>query len=57
MAQLVFDKWGRCDVVVHGASPPIKAIKVEDVTYNDIELYLNIYLKAAVSLVLCFLSL
>jgi len=54
MAQLVFDKWGRCDVVVHGASPPIKAIKVEDVTYNDIELYLNIYLKAAISLVSLF---
>ena len=37
--------------MIHVASPPIKLIKTEQVRYEDIGLYLNTYLKGAVSLV------
>ena len=51
MSKKIFSKWGRCDVVIHSASPPIKLIKTEQVKYEDISLYLNTHLKGAVLLV------
>jgi 3-oxoacyl-[acyl-carrier protein] reductase len=51
MSKKIFSKWGRCDIVIHGASPPIQLIKTEEVKYEDIGLYLNTYLKGAVLLV------
>ena len=51
MSKKIFSKWGRCDIVIHGASPPIQLIKTEQVRYEDIGLYLNTYLKGAVLLV------
>ncbi len=54
MSKKIFSKWGRCDVVIHGASPPIQPTKTEQVRYEDICLYLNTYLKGAVLLVESF---
>jgi 3-oxoacyl-[acyl-carrier protein] reductase len=54
MAGTILEKWGRCDVVIHGASPPIKFIKAEKANYNDVGIYLEIYLKGAMSLVNLF---
>ena len=51
MLKEVYSKWGRCDVLVHGASPPIKMIDALDVRYENIDFYLNYYLKGAISLV------
>lgn len=51
MSNKVLNHWGRCDAVIHGASPPIKLIKTEEITYEDIDLYLSTYLKGAVLLV------
>jgi len=51
MSDTIFNKWGRCDSVIHGASPPIQIIKTEQVRYEDIDLYLGAYLKGAVFLV------
>ena len=51
MAGTILEKWGRCDIVIHGASPPIKFIKAEEANYNDVGIYLEIYLAGAMSLV------
>jgi len=51
MIETVYSRWGRCDALIHGASPPIKPVKALDVGYEDIEFYLNYYLRGAVSLV------
>jgi len=51
MLQVVYDKWGRCDAVIHGATPPLKIIKTESTTYSDMNSYLNVYLGGATSLV------
>lgn len=51
MSKKIFSKWGRCDIVVHGASPPIKPIKTEKVRYEDFDIYLNTYLKGSILLV------
>ena len=50
----IFNKWGRCDIVVHSASPPINPIKTEELKYENFDLYLNTYLKAAVLIVEAF---
>jgi 3-oxoacyl-[acyl-carrier protein] reductase len=54
MSKKIYSKWGRCDIVIHGASPPIKPIKTEKVRYEDFDLYLNTYLKGSVLLVEAF---
>jgi 3-oxoacyl-[acyl-carrier protein] reductase len=51
MVEIIFEKWGRCDAVIHGATPPLKIIKTEDTAYRDISPYLDIYLGGAISLV------
>lgn len=51
MSNKIFGKWGRCDVVVHGASPPIKSLKTEELRYEDLDIYLNTYLKGSILLV------
>jgi 3-oxoacyl-[acyl-carrier protein] reductase len=51
MLKIIFEKWGRCDIVVHGATPPLKIIKTEDTTYKDVSAYLDVYLGGAISLV------
>ncbi len=51
MLEKIYSKWGRCDVLVHGASPPIEMIDALDIKYENIEFYLNYYLKGAISLV------
>ena len=56
MAGTILEKWGRCDIVIHGASPPIKFIKAEEANYNDVGIYLEIYLAGAMSLVNLFSS-
>jgi len=55
MAGTILEKWGRCDIVIHGASPSIKPIKAEETNYKDVGVYLEIYLKGAISLVNLFL--
>jgi len=54
MAGTILEKWGRCDIVIHGASPSIKPIKAEEINYKDVGVYLEIYLKGAISLVNLF---
>jgi len=54
MKKDIFNKWGRCDIVVHSASPPINPIKTEELRYENFDLYLNTYLKASVLLVEAF---
>lgn len=51
MAQAILKKWGRCDVVIHGASPALILMKAEKLTYSDVTNYLDVYLKGAISLV------
>jgi len=51
MSDVILNKWGRCDVIIHGASPPLEIINVEQLSYENIELYLDVYLKGAVTLV------
>jgi 3-oxoacyl-[acyl-carrier protein] reductase len=51
MAQTILEKWGKCDVVIHGATPSVKPIKAEEIDYDDIRIYLDVYLKGAVQLV------
>ena len=41
MKKDIFNKWGRCDIVVHSASPPINPIKTEVLKYENFDLYLN----------------
>ena len=51
MLEEVFEKWGRCDAVIHCATPPVKIIKTQDTKYGDVGLYLDVYLGGAISLV------
>jgi 3-oxoacyl-[acyl-carrier protein] reductase len=54
MSETILEKWGRCDIVIHGASPAINPIKAEEINYKDVNAYLEIYLKGAISLVNLF---
>jgi len=51
LTQSILKKWGKCDVVIHSASPSINLIKADNIDYDDISLYLEVYLKGAVQLV------
>jgi len=51
MLERVYEEWGRCDALIHGATPPIKSVRALDLEYEDIALYFNYYIKGAVSLV------
>jgi len=55
MAKTILKKWGRCDLIIHGATPSIKSIKAEETSYEDISAYLDVYLKGAILLVNLFL--
>ena len=55
MAKTILKKWGRCDLIIHGATPSIKSIKAEETSFEDISAYLDIYLKGAILLVNLFL--
>jgi len=54
MAKNVLEKWGRCDLVIHGASPSIRSIKADETSYENIRSYLDVYLKGAILLVKLF---
>ena len=55
MSEDIFDNFGRCDCIIHGASPPIHPIKTEEIVYDDMDLYLKTYLKGSIMLVEHFL--
>ena len=55
MSEDIFDNFGRCDCIIHGASPPIHPIKTEKMVYDDMDLYLKTYLKGSIMLVEYFL--
>jgi 3-oxoacyl-[acyl-carrier protein] reductase len=47
----VESRWGRLDIVVHAASPEIKAIDVEALSFDDVLPFLRMYVGGALSLV------
>lgn len=51
MVKRIMWDWGRCDAVVHGASPPLPNLNVNNTTFKNINSYLNVYLGGATSLV------
>jgi len=54
MSNIIFDKWGRCDAVIHGASPPLEIINIGKLKYQNVISYLDVYLKGAIALVEAF---
>ncbi len=51
MVSEIIRSFGRLDVVVHGASPNVTRVGVAEVSYNDIEPYLKVYLQGALGLI------
>ncbi len=51
MADMILDRFGRCDVVIHTATPQIERIKVNEMEYASLERYFNVYLGGAIALV------
>lgn len=49
MVDEIICSYGRLDIIVHGASPKIDRIDVADLTYSDIELFTDIYLRGALA--------
>jgi len=50
MIQKIIHSFGRLDVVVHGASPNIQRSNAVELSYDDVETYLKIYLGGALTL-------
>lgn len=50
MVNLVIQEFGRLDIIVHGASPMVTPVKVQEISYSDIRSYLDIYLGSGVAL-------
>ena len=50
MVQSIIGAYGRLDVVVHGASPPVNLTDVSELRYDQIEPYLKTYLGAPLAL-------
>jgi 3-oxoacyl-[acyl-carrier protein] reductase len=44
-------QWGRVDIVVHAASPAIKSIGIETMSFDDILPYLKVYVGGGLTLV------
>ena len=51
MSRDVIGELGRCDVVVHAASPSLARIMAEEISLNHLEEYFRVYLGGAISLV------
>jgi 3-oxoacyl-[acyl-carrier protein] reductase len=51
LARSVEERFGRLDVVVHGATPPVLESAADDLTYTQVEPFLRTYLGGALSLV------
>lgn len=51
LAIAAIQKFGRLDVVIHCASPTITPTKIKDLSYSDVQTYLNIYLGSGLELV------
>jgi 3-oxoacyl-[acyl-carrier protein] reductase len=52
VVQQVLAQHGRLDIVVHGATPPIRRIGVQQASFEDVEVYLAVYLRSAIDMVL-----
>lgn len=50
LARRVIEKWGRLDVVVHGASPSVRAVKAHEIGYADVEPFLKTYVGTGLAL-------
>ena len=51
LVEEVNDKFGSCDIVVHGATPSIYSKYVNEITYDDVDRYLQVYLGGSINLV------
>lgn len=51
---LIIDKFGRCDAVVHCASPFVNRVSIDKLSYDDFSMYLDTFLKASFLLVEAF---
>lgn len=51
LARAVEERFGRLDVVVHGATPPVLACATDSLTYARLEPFLQTYVGGALSLV------
>jgi 3-oxoacyl-[acyl-carrier protein] reductase len=47
----VLAEHGRLDVVVHSATPPIRRVDIAHASYQDVQVFLAVYLAAAIELV------
>jgi len=47
----IFSEWGRCDIVIHGATPSLQYKNVADVLGGDIERYMSVYLGGGINVV------
>ncbi len=50
LARDVIKTCGRLDVLVHGATPPLQAVKLPDLAYRHLEPYLSTYVGGALAL-------
>ena len=51
LVEQVIEAYGRLDVIVHCATPPLRSINISEVAYADIETYLRPYLDGTLATV------
>jgi 3-oxoacyl-[acyl-carrier protein] reductase len=51
LVKQVYSNFGSCDILVQGATPKIDTKDIEQITYMDVEKYLQVYLNGSINLV------
>lgn len=52
--KLIFDKFDRCDAIVHCATPAINPKNISELNFDDISTFIDTFLKASILLVEAF---